>query len=230
MKNNPHLFEISGKKAWYLELTRDLYKPKVKLLNENIDSYSAANKDSIIINAGLFKLFSKKPAGQLIIDHIDYSLEDYIIHDNLYGEVSDSECYPLIVDNGNLYSLSSNKLDPIYARTNLVNYEGAVCGWGTLINDYLPTTLSTDEVIWGKAMVTRQIVGLLKNNDYFILTCECAYYDDIIKFLQDKKIKFAYSLDGGRSANLYVDGLPATDMPFRRSYIPTIIEFVKEKT
>ncbi len=85
---------------------------------------------------------------------------------------------------------------------------------------------------WGNARVPRQIVGHLKNGDYFILTCENAYYKDIYAFLEDKDIEFAYSLDGGRSIKLFIDGKRLNSYPIPigiKYFIPSGIEFVKTK-
>lgn len=218
---------ISNHNAYFVVINKKYYSIKLVSLKEKISKYAIKHLDSIFINAGLFKIISKKAKGQFIINHQDYSIENYIEKDK-YKKVGDKECYPLIINNNELFTLSHDRKDQLNNSKNLTNYDYAVCGWGTLIENNHTIDIESNEIIHGKKCKARQIIGILRNGNYFILTCEKAYYKDIITYLITKKVKFAYSLDGGHSTKLIIDGKQINYFKFNRKgrkYIPSVIEF-----
>jgi len=218
---------VSNEKAYYVVVPKEKYNLTIVYLRkEKAKKYAKNNKDSIIINAGLFNMVKKVPLGQLVIDHKDESVTSYIENDNGVA-ISAKECYPMLVDDSfNIVSDSYDRASVENKSENLAKkYKYAVCGWGLLYDNFEKTNFIEDEIRWGKDQKRRQIIGQLENGDYFILTCDNAYYKDIYSFLEDKKVKIAYSLDGGRSSKLYINSKQLNKKSLR-GFVPTIVEFI----
>ena len=202
-------------------------EPKVTLTASSVGGsdmksaleYATDNKMAVVMNAGLFNTSTKVPQGQTIINST--SITNSPMQNDMEAAISDEECYPLCVG-------SSGELSAPYARsvdTSTMIADGvkyAVTGWCTLI-EYGAAKYSdfnTVEIVH-KNSYSRQVIGQYEDGDYFILTTTSsdksgmtyAAINEILLSLS-KKVKFAYSLDGGGSAETVVD----------RSQINTIYE------
>ena len=181
--------------------------------------YATDNKMAVVMNAGLFNTSTKVPKGQTIINGT--SITNSPMTDDMGTAISDEECYPLCIG-------SSGKLSAPYTRsvdTSTMIADGvkyAVTGWCTLIENGAAkySDFNTVEIVH-KNSYSRQVIGQYEDGDYFILTTTSAdksgmTYAAINEILLalSKKVRFAYSLDGGGSAETVVD----------RSQINTIYE------
>ena len=181
--------------------------------------YATDNKMAVVMNAGLFNTSTKVPKGQTIINGT--SITNSPMTDDMGTAISDEECYPLCIG-------SSGKLSAPYTRsvdTSTMIADGvkyAVTGWCTLIENGAAkySDFNTVEIVH-KNSYSRQVIGQYEDGDYFILTTTSAdksgmTYASIYEILLalSKKVRFAYSLDGGGSAETVVD----------RSQINTIYE------
>ena len=181
--------------------------------------YATDNKMAVVMNAGLFNTSTKVPKGQTIINGT--SITNSPMTDDMGTAISDEECYPLCIG-------SSGKLSAPYTRsvdTSTMIADGvkyAVTGWCTLIENGAAkySDFNTVEKVH-KNSYSRQVIGQYEDGDYFILTTTSAdksgmTYAAINEILLalSKKVRFAYSLDGGGSAETVVD----------RSQINTIYE------
>ena len=181
--------------------------------------YATNNKMAVVMNAGLFNTSTKVPKGQTIINGT--SITNSPMTDDMGTAISDEECYPLCIG-------SSGKLSAPYTRsvdTSTMIADGvkyAVTGWCTLIENGAAkySDFNTVEIVH-KNSYSRQVIGQYEDGDYFILTTTSAdksgmTYAAINEILLalSKKVRFAYSLDGGGSAETVVD----------RSQINTIYE------
>lgn len=225
------LKDNSKGRLYFVEINKNFYNVKVKELKIPIKKYAKSRDQSIIINASLFDISTGRPSGQLVIEHQDLSIHDFMAADN-GSKLSKNECYPLIIDNNNLFTLSHNRLSKLNRRENLVNYEYALCGWGCLYEESAKVnSFIDDEIVWGNSRKARQIIGVLNNGNYFVLSASNNTYDELYKFLRTKRVKFAYSLDGGRSTTTYVKGVKKSSLPdfySSRKMIPVIIEFERK--
>ena len=181
--------------------------------------YATDNKMAVVMNAGLFNTSTKVPKGQTIINGT--SITNSPMTDDMGTAISDEESYPLCIG-------SSGELSAPYARsvdTSTMIADGvkyAVTGWCTLIENGAAkySDFNTVEIVH-KNSYSRQVIGQYEDGDYFILTTTSAdksgmTYAAINEILLalSKKVRFAYSLDGGGSAETVVD----------RSQINTIYE------
>ena len=202
-------------------------EPKVTLTASSVGGsdmksaleYATNNKMAVVMNAGLFNTSTKVPKGQTIINGT--SITNSPMTDDMGTAISDEECYPLCIG-------SSGKLSAPYTRsvdTSTMIADGvkyAVTGWCTLIENGAAkySDFNTVEIVH-KNSYSRQVIGQYEDGDYFILTTTSAdksgmTYAAINEILLalSKKVRFAYSLDGGGSAETVVD----------RSQINTIYE------
>ena len=202
-------------------------EPKVTLTASSVGGsdmksaleYATDNKMAVVMNAGLFNTSTKVPQGQTIINGT--SITNSPMQNDMEAAISDEECYPLCVG-------SSGELSAPYARsvdTSTMIADGvkyAVTGWCTLIENGAAkySDFNTVEIVH-KNSYSRQVIGQYEDGDYFILTTTSAdksgmTYAAINEILLalSKKVRFAYSLDGGGSAETVVD----------RSQINTIYE------
>lgn len=91
----------------------------------------------------------------------------------------------------------------------------AVTGWGQFVDNYaLADSSKFTEQVHAGAYV-RQSIGQYQNSDYFVCTCDAKKgsiteneagmsYDTLAELLISKGVKFAYSLDGGGSAETVI--------------------------
>ena len=195
--------------------------PKVKLTSEDGSLYGvtrstlkyARDVDSIfVINAGLFDMSTNLPLGQTIIDGVSIVNERHPQGAN--GEtISDTECYSLCIDaDGNLSAPYDNKVDTaIMINDGVVD---AVGGWGKLVENYEITTDEIEAEIVHPGKYIRQSIGQYQNGDYAVCTVDMSRgsveneaglsYEALAQLFVDRGVKFAYSLDGGGSAETVI--------------------------
>ena len=194
--------------------------------------YATNNKMAVVMNAGLFNTSTKVPQGQTIIDGI--SITNSPMTDDMGTAISDEEAYPLCIgSSGELSAPYPRSIDTSTMITDGVKY--AVTGWLTLIEGGVAKYENFNEVeIVHKNSYSRQVIGQYEDGDYFILTTTSAdktgmTYAAINELLLSlsKKVSFAYSLDGGGSAETVVDRTQINTI-YEGTYgrkVPTLIYF-----
>lgn len=187
------------------------------------------------LNAGLFNTGTLQPQGQTIIDGV--SVTNTPMTDDMGTAIADDECYPLCIDaDGNLSAPYERSIDTATMIADGVKY--AVTAWGQFIENYaLADSSKFDEIVHSGAYV-RQSIGQFQNGDYFVCTCDAVKgsittneagltYADLAELLISKGVKFAYSLDGGGSAETVIGNRqinPIFEGAAGRS-VPTVIYF-----
>lgn len=164
------------------------------------------------LNAGLFNTKTMKPQGQTIVNGV--SMTNTPMTDDMGKAISADECYPLCIDSdGNLSAPYERSVDTADMISDGVKY--AVTAWGQFIENYaLASSSKFNEIVHANAYV-RQSIGQFQNGDYFVCTCDAKKgsittneagmtYATLAKLLISKGVKFAYSLDGGGSAETVI--------------------------
>lgn len=194
----------------------------------------ARDKDPIFtVNAGLFNVSTVEPVGQLIIDGV--SLINTPMTSDNGVPIHPDECYPLAIDgNGNLttYPHTADTADMI---ADGVKY--AVTAWGKLVDNFQIATEDINNEIVHKGKYIRQSIGQYQNGDYCVCTVDMTRgpvtneaglsYEELAQIFVDKGVKFAYSLDGGGSAQTVLGKRqlnPIYEGADGRK-VPTVIEF-----
>lgn len=163
------------------------------------------------MNAGLFNTKTLQPVGQTIIDGVSYVNEP--MTDDMGNPISDIECYPLCVDaEGNLSAPYPRSVDTADMIADGVVY--AVTGWGKIVDNFKACADTVENEIVHAETYIRQVIGQFQNGDYFVCTVDKSRshvqneagltYKDLAQLLVDKGVKFAYSLDGGGSAETVI--------------------------
>ena len=171
-------------------------------------NYSVDNKCIFVVNAGLFNTGTMIPQGQTIIDGV--SITNAIMPDDMGAPIHDKECYPLCIKSDGTLEANHYRTD---ADTGMLLKEGvvqAVTGWGKIIDNFLPCADTVENEIVHKGKYIRQSIGQFQNGDYFVCTVDMSRnnvtneagisYSDLAELFVSKGVKFAYSLDGGGSA------------------------------
>ena len=218
-------------------------RPRIALTSANgaIDGtkrsalqYSRDNSCAVVVNAGLFNVTTNQPVGQTILDGVSVTntpMED----DNGYP-ISDTECYPLCIDaNGILSAPYPRSVD-----TGTMIIDGitqAITGWGKIVDNF---EIALDdikaEIVHG-GLYIRQSIGQYQNGDYAICTVDQSRngvvneagitYEALAQIFVDHGVRFAYSLDGGGSAQTVVGNRqlnPIYEGTTGRR-VPTVISF-----
>jgi hypothetical protein len=195
----------------------------------------AKRTDSIFtLNAGLFHTGTLQPVGQTIINGV--SLVNVPMTDDMGSPISNYECYPLCIDaNGDLSAPYSRDVDTAEMIADGVVY--AVTGWGKIIDNFAPCADTVENEIVHAGTYIRQVVGQFQNGDYCVCTVDKSRgsveneagmtYKDLAQLLVGKGVKFAYSLDGGGSAETVIGARqlnPIYEGTVGRS-VPTVITF-----
>ena len=195
----------------------------------------AEKHDTIFtMNAGLFNTNTLQPVGQTIIDGIPYV--NTPMTDDMGSPISDQECYPLCIDaNGDLSAPYSRNVKTADMIADGVVY--AVTGWGKVVDNFVPCDDTVKNEIVHKGTYIRQVIGQYQNGDYFVCTVDKSRgnitneagltYEDLAQILIDKGVKFAYSLDGGGSAETVIGARqlnPIYEGTVGRA-VPTVIAF-----
>lgn len=203
-------------------------------------TYSKRNNLQFTINAGLFNVTNMQPVGQTIIDGV--SVTNTPMADDNGTAISDTECYPLCIDaNGDLSAPYLRSVDTATMIADGVQY--AITGWGKLVDNFEIAQTEIDaEIVHNGKNYSRQCIGQFENGDYCVLTAWAGNYstnyqneagmtyEECAQLLVDRGVKFAYSLDGGGSAETVIKKRqinPLYDGGNGRS-VPTVITFVIE--
>ena len=193
--------------------------PKVKLTSRD-GSLSGAKRSTLnyardqdtifTLNAGLFNVKTVEPVGQLIIDGV--SLVNTPMTSDNGVPIHPDECYPLAIDgNGNLKTYPRNA-DTAAMIADGVKY--AVTAWGKLVDNFKITTKDIENEIVHPGKYIRQSIGQYQNGDYCVCTVDMTRgpvtneaglsYEELAQLFVDRGVKFAYSLDGGGSAETVI--------------------------
>ena len=196
--------------------------------------YSIDNSCAVVMNAGLFDTTTYQPVGQTIIDGV--SMVDTPMEDDNGQPISDTQCYPLCIDaNGVLSAPYDRNVD---TETMIIDgVTQAITGWGKLVENFEITHEDIEAEIVHQGTYIRQSIGQYQNGDYAICTVDQSRngieneagltYEALAQIFVDHGVKFAYSLDGGGSAETVVGNRqlnPIYDQATGRR-IPTIISF-----
>lgn len=218
-------------------------RPKVHLtsVDGSIDgekvsalTFASKKKPVFTINGGLFNTNTLQPVGQTIIDGVSYVNQP--MTDDMGSPISKAECYPLCIDaDGNLSAPYSRNVDTADMIADGVVY--AVTGWGKVIDNFKPCADTVENEIVHAETYIRQVIGQFQNGDFFVCTVDKSRnhvqneagltYADLAELLADKGVKFAYSLDGGGSAETVIGQRqlnPIYEGTTGRS-VPTVITF-----
>ena len=197
-------------------------------------TYAQRNEPVCTINAGLFNTTTAQPVGQTIINGVVYV--SAAMTDDMGSAISDAECYPLCIDaNGDLSAPYARSIDTATMIADGVIH--AVTGWGKVVENFAPCADTVENEIVHDGAYIRQVIGQFQNGDYCVCTVDMSRngveneagitYADLAQLLVDRGVKFAYSLDGGGSAEtvLGVRQLnPIYEGTAGRS-VPTVIAF-----
>ena len=171
----------------------------------------ARDQDTIFtLNAGLFNVKTVEPVGQLIIDGV--SLINTPMTSDNGVPIHPDECYPLAIDgNGNLKTYPRNA-DTAAMIADGVKY--AVTAWGKLVDNFKITTKDIENEIVHPGKYIRQSIGQYQNGDYCVCSVDMTRgpvnneaglsYEELAQLFVDRGVKFAYSLDGGGSAETVI--------------------------
>lgn len=218
-------------------------RPKITLTSANgaIDGdkrsalqYSRDNSCAVVVNAGLFNVTTYQPVGQTILNGV--SVTNIPMKDDNGYPISDTECYPLCIDaNGTLSAPYDRNVD---TGTMLIDgVTQAITGWGKIVDNY---EIALDdikaEIVHG-GLYIRQSIGQYQNGDYAICTVDQSRngvvneagitYEALAQIFVDHGVRFAYSLDGGGSAQTVVGNRqlnPIYEGTVGRR-VPTVISF-----
>ena len=193
--------------------------PKVKLTSRD-GSLSGAKRSTLnyardqdtifTLNAGLFNVKTVEPVGQLIIDGV--SLVNTPMTSDNGVPIHPDECYPLAIDgNGNLKTYPRNA-DTAAMIADGVKY--AVTAWGKLVDNFNIATKDIENEIVHPGKYIRQSIGQYQNGDYCVCSVDMTRgpvtneaglsYEELAQLFVDRGVKFAYSLDGGGSAETVI--------------------------
>lgn len=196
--------------------------------------YSQREKTIFTLNAGLFNTTTMQPVGQTIID--GEVLVSTPMVDDMGSPISDNECYPLCIDNnGDLSAPYNRNVDTAAMLIDGVVH--AVTGWGKIIDNFVACSDTVENEIVHAGNYIRQCIGQFQNGDYFVCTVDMSRgtienesgvtYSALADLLISKGVKFAYSLDGGGSAETIIGQRqlnPIYEGEYGRS-VPTVITF-----
>lgn len=174
-------------------------------------AFATTNGTSVTMNAGLFDVTNMVPVGQTIIDGV--SVTNTPMADDNGAPISDTECYPLCIDaNGILSAPYDRSVDTATMIADGITQ--AVTGWGKIVENFVACADTVENEIVHEGKYIRQVLGQFQNGDYFICTVDMSRgsveneagvtYEALANLLISKGVKFAYSLDGGGSAETVI--------------------------
>ncbi len=201
--------------------------------------YARRENTIFVMNAGLFNTSTMTPQGHTLIGGIPVT--ETPMTDDMGAAISDAECYPLCID-------AKGDLSAPHGRnvTTMQLIEGgaiwAVTGWGQLIGNFLRSGTDKFNEIVHPGKYIRQCIGQYDNGDYMVCTVDASRngkasndagmtYDTLADLLTAKGVKFAYSLDGGGSAETVI-GLRQINPVYEGTSgrtVPTVIRFDVEE-
>lgn len=222
---------------WFLKITKNTFEgktivPQVELTSSGIDktdndsvmSFAKINDDLLTINAGIFNMSTKISDGFLISNGKILQDKKSTTHKNQYTLG--------IRENGHMEAFPESATAEELLDKGIVN---AVVGFVPLIENGRSVENSViDLVVHAHQANPRQIIGLLENDDYFVLTVDGRdensrglKLEEAIDFLLERNVKFAYNLDGGGSTQTFIKQKRVNRLLGNRR-IPNVIVF-KEK-
>lgn len=174
-------------------------------------TYARNKGTAFTLNAGLFNTETLQPVGQTIIAGVSYV--DTPMTDDMGTPISDAECYPLCINaNGDLSAPYSRGVSTSKMLTDGVVY--AVTGWGKIVENFAACADTVENEIVHAGKYIRQVLGQFQNGDYCVCTVDMSRgnveneagitYTELAQLLIDRGVKFAYSLDGGGSAETII--------------------------
>lgn len=196
--------------------------------------YSRDNSSAIVVNAGLFNVTTNQPVGQTILNGV--SVTNTPMADDNGSPISDTECYPLCIDaNGTLSAPYPRSVD---TGTMLIDgITQAITGWGKIVDNFEIALEDIKAEIVHGGLYIRQSIGQYQNGDYAICTVDQSRngveneagitYEALAQIFVDHGVKFAYSLDGGGSAQTVIGKRqlnPIYEGAVGRK-VPTVISF-----
>ena len=206
---------------------RTTYNDENKI--ESLHDYM--NKENVLfsINAGIFNTGSGKPECLLIIDCkvlVDQS-ETYIHTSLKDGGDKRYELYILGIDKeGELHIF-----DPGTSSKEILDFGcvDAVMGFVPLITDYNAVDVDDKCSYISYEKHPRQIIGIDKDNNYFVLTVNNPgmSLNESRNLLKSMNVKLAYNLDGGSSTQtvFYKENITPIYREETGRKIPTVINF-----
>lgn len=197
-------------------------------------TYAQTNNSIFTVNAGLFDMTSYVPVGQTIIDGV--SVTNTPMVDDNGSPISDTECYPLCIDgNGVLSASYERSVDTATMISDGVVQ--AITGWGKIVENFEITLTDINAEIVHQGKYIRQSIGQFQNGDYCVCTVDQSRngveneagitYEALAQLFVDRGVKFAYSLDGGGSAETVIGKRqlnPIYEGTVGRA-VPTVITF-----
>ena len=174
-------------------------------------TYARATNSIFAINAGLFDMTKYIPVGQTILDGV--SVVNTPMEDDNGSPISDTECYPLCIDaNGVLSAPYARSVDTAAMIADGVTQ--AVTGWGKIVENFEIMLDDINAEIVHQGNYIRQSIGQYQNGDYAVCTVDMTRgsveneagltYEALAQIFIDHGVKFAYSLDGGGSAQTVI--------------------------
>jgi len=174
-------------------------------------TFASTSGASVTMNAGLFDVTNMVPVGQTIIDGV--SVTNTPMADDNGTPISDAECYPLCIDaDGMLSAPYDRSVDTATMIADGITQ--AVTGWGKIVENFVACADTVENEIVHDGKYIRQVLGQFQNGDYFICTVDMSRgsveneagvtYEALANLLISKGVKFAYSLDGGGSAETVI--------------------------
>lgn len=196
--------------------------------------YAQEHGSVMTINAGLFNTSTLRPVGQTILAGVSYVNEP--MTDDMGSPISSSECYPLCINaDGDLSAPYTRGVDTATMIADGVVH--AVTGWGKVVENFAPCADTVENEIVHASTYIRQVIGQFQNGDYCVCTVDMSRgeveneagltYADLAQLLVDHGVKFAYSLDGGGSAETVLGARhlnPIYEGKTGRA-VPTVITF-----
>lgn len=201
--------------------------------------YARRENTVFVMNAGLFNTATMIPQGHTLIGGI--AVTEMPMTDDMGAAISDTECYPLCIDaNGDLSAPHGRNVTTAELLDGGALW--AVTGWGQLIGDFLRSGSGKFNEIVHPGKYIRQCIGQYDNGDYMVCTVDSSRkgravnesgmtYDTLAHLLTAKGVKFAYSLDGGGSAETVI-GLRQINPIYEGTSgraVPTVIRFDVEE-
>ena len=196
-------------------------------------NYARDNDCIFTVNAGLFNVSTVEPVGQLIIDGVSL-INTPMVSDNGIP-ISDKECYPLAIDANGKFTTYPRNVNTSTMLNDGIQY--AVTSWGKLVDNFQICTDDINSEIVHPGKYIRQSIGQYQNGDYCVCTVDMTRgsvkneaglsYEELAQIFIDKGVKFAYSLDGGGSAETVLGKRqlnPIYEGDSGRA-VPTVIEF-----
>lgn len=174
-------------------------------------AFARTNNSIFTVNAGLFDMTSYVPVGQTIIDGV--SVTNTPMVDDNGSPISDTECYPLCIDaNGVLSAPYERSVDTATMISDGVVQ--AITGWGKIVENFEIMLDDINAEIVHQGLYIRQSIGQFQNGDYCVCTVDQSRngveneagitYEALAQLFVDRGVKFAYSLDGGGSAETVI--------------------------